>query len=300
MKIKHPFMYQDIEIPKSKIDAIDAIRTWLSFQPHLPKLSDETIMLFLHSCYYSLERTKDTIENYYTLRGKCPEFFSNWNFDDLQELWKVGEMAPLPKATPEGYQIILYRLKDLDPSKLLFNDLVKCFCAFNDVKISEDGLVPGYIVILDMKGLSFSHFMKVTPYVQSIRCILLYLQECHPVRLKQVHVINTVSFMDRVLSLIKPFIQSELMNILHLHGSAESLSEYFPLDLMPEEYGGKQTAVSKLHDDFNRLMEERYKQWLKECEKFVANEKNRTGKPRKDITKASAELEGSFRKLDID
>lgn len=85
-------------------------------------------------------------------------------------------MAPLPKETPEGYRIILYRLKNLDPSKLLFNDLVKCFCAFNDVKISEDGLVPGYIVVLDMKGISFSHFMKVTPYVQSIRYILLYLQ----------------------------------------------------------------------------------------------------------------------------
>lgn len=47
-------------------------------------------------------------------------------------------------------------------------------------------------------------------------------------------------------------------------------------------------------------MEERYKPWLKECEKFIANEKSRTGKPRKDITKASTELEGSFRKLDID
>lgn len=91
-------------------------------------------------------------------------------------MFNFREMAPLPKPTPEGYRIILYRLKDTDPSKLLFNDLVKCFCAFNDAKISEDGLVPGYIVLLDMKGVSFSHFMKVTPYVQSIRCILLYLQ----------------------------------------------------------------------------------------------------------------------------
>lgn len=85
-------------------------------------------------------------------------------------------MVPLPKATPEGYSIILYRLKDLDASKMQFNDLVRSFCAFNMVKISEDGLVPGYVVILDMKGCSFSHFLRVTPFVQSIRNILLYLQ----------------------------------------------------------------------------------------------------------------------------
>lgn len=86
-------------------------------------------------------------------------------------------MCPLPKHTPEdGYRIILYRLKEYDASKLQINDLVKCFCAFNMVKLSEDGLVPGYVVLLDMKGVTFSHFMKVTPYVQSIRNILSYLQ----------------------------------------------------------------------------------------------------------------------------
>ncbi len=85
-------------------------------------------------------------------------------------------MAALPKPTPEGYRIILYRLKEYDASKLIINDVVKSFCAFNLVKISEDGLVPGYVVLLDMKGVTFSHFMKVTPYVQSIRNILLYLQ----------------------------------------------------------------------------------------------------------------------------
>lgn len=33
-------------------------------------------------------------------------------------------------------------------------------------------------------------------------------------RLKDVHIINTVSFMDRILSVVKPFIQSNLMNIV--------------------------------------------------------------------------------------
>lgn len=87
-----------------------------------------------------------------------------------------SDMIALPKPTPKGYRILVYRLKDYDASKLQFNNLVRCFCAFNMVKISEDGLVPGYVVILDMKGVTFSHFMRVTPYLQTIRYILQYLQ----------------------------------------------------------------------------------------------------------------------------
>lgn len=85
-------------------------------------------------------------------------------------------MAPLPKSTPEGYRVIVYRLKDFDSSKLVITELIKCFCAFNWAKISEDGLVPGYVVILDMKGVTFGHFMRVTPHVASVRNILQYLQ----------------------------------------------------------------------------------------------------------------------------
>lgn len=45
MKTKYPFLNTDIEIPKSKLDAVDVIRTWLSFQTHLPKLNGEYLQI---------------------------------------------------------------------------------------------------------------------------------------------------------------------------------------------------------------------------------------------------------------
>lgn len=50
--------------------------------------------------------------------------------------------------------------------------------------------------------------------------------------------------------------------------------------------------------EFIKRIEDRYQPFLKECEKYVTNEKNRTGKTKKEVT--NVQLEGSFRKLNID
>jgi hypothetical protein len=34
------------------------------------------VLLFLHSCEFSLEKTKNTIETYFTIRAGVPEFFA--------------------------------------------------------------------------------------------------------------------------------------------------------------------------------------------------------------------------------
>ena len=67
----------------------------------------------------------------------------------------------MPKKTPEGYNILIYRLIDSDPSKLIFSNAVKSFCMFNDYRISEDLLTEGYIVIFDMKGIRLGHVTRV-------------------------------------------------------------------------------------------------------------------------------------------
>lgn len=56
---------------------IEHLRQWCAKQPHLPKVTDSELVIFLHSNYYRIEPTKTTIENYYTFRTHVPEFFSN-------------------------------------------------------------------------------------------------------------------------------------------------------------------------------------------------------------------------------
>lgn len=85
-------------------------------------------------------------------------------------------MAPLPETTPENYKIILYRLKELEASKLNMVECVKAFFAFNDFRISEDGLVDGYMVVFDMKGCTLAHLARVSTVMNLVRIFMLYIQ----------------------------------------------------------------------------------------------------------------------------
>jgi hypothetical protein len=83
-------------------------------------------------------------------------------------------MAAIPKSTPLGYRVLLYRLSDKDPSKANFTELMKAFLIHADIRLSEDGLAPGYIVLFDMKGISLGHIPKVS--LPSLRRFMVYIQ----------------------------------------------------------------------------------------------------------------------------
>lgn len=67
-----------------------------------------------------------------------------------------------------------------------------------------------------------------------------------PVRLKGLHYINTVSFMDKILALMRPFMKKELMDVLELHSTLESFSKNVFPEQMPNEYGGKAGTFREL------------------------------------------------------
>lgn len=79
--------------PQLKMSDIQMLKEWCEKQPHLPKIEDSFLAMFLHSNYYHIEPTKSTIENYYTTRTHVPEFFSNRDpigTKELRQAYKVS------------------------------------------------------------------------------------------------------------------------------------------------------------------------------------------------------------------
>lgn len=298
-QLPQPFLEPDrVPKPTDRDKDVATIRAWVNTQTHLPPLTDDHLLLFLHSCNYAQDRTQKTIDSYFTTRTNETYLFSDKDprSGDLKHVFGVAELVACPERTKEGYGVLLYRLTDFDPSHVDLLQGMKSFFAFNDVRLSEDGVIPGYVVVFDMRGITLSHLAIVT--LSGIRKFMHYIQECHPCRLKAIHVINTVKWFDKILTIIKPFVKSELLQMLSMHG--EDLSTMFktiPQNVLPADYGGKAPLCKELHDEHVKLMVDKYTLWLKQEESLRVDEKKRPDKCK--IPKFNT-MEGSFRSLAID
>lgn len=85
-----PFQEELKRNPQLKKADIQSLKEWCEKQPHLPFISNSELAIFLHSNYYLMEPTKTTIDRFYTIRTHVPEFFSNRDPVNSQELRKAA------------------------------------------------------------------------------------------------------------------------------------------------------------------------------------------------------------------
>lgn len=151
-----------------------------------------------------------------------------------------SEMVLLPKTTPENNRILTFRLIDFNAEDFVFDNALSVFSLVNDTTIitpEKNGLADGEVVIFDLNGLTSSHLTRVG--LSSLRCFIKYMTEAHPVRIKQVHVVNSHSLLDVLVMLFKPFVGSKAMKVVHFHKpNSSTLFDYVPKNVLPTEFLG--------------------------------------------------------------
>ncbi|XP_072382288.1 alpha-tocopherol transfer protein-like isoform X2 [Diabrotica undecimpunctata] len=274
-KYLHPFYHGLRNVPEGRIKELQKVRTWVAAQPHLPEVSDDYIYVFLSSCNFSVDRAKSCIEHYFTIKTNHPAIFGNRDPEDekVKLVRSLGHLWRLPKLTPEGYRMVMYAVRDGDPTKMVFSECVKTFCMFNDIVLSEDGIEDGYIVIFDMKGVQLGHLARIS--LPALRCFFLYIQEAHPVKIKGVHVLNTASWVHHIMRIVIPLVKSELLSLVKFHKG--NIPDGLPLEIMPKEYGGQTCSMEEL-DHVTEHLWEKYRPWLLENETLKTNETKRNQK----------------------
>lgn len=81
------------------------------------------------------------------------------------------------------------------------------------------------------------------------------------------------------------------------YANVEELCKDVPIEILPEEYGGKGGKLDDIAAYWKAKVES-YKDWFAEEEKYRNDEKKRPGKPK--TSEAIFGVEGSFRQLSID
>lgn len=296
-------MVADIEneykkFPELKKDEVLKLMEWCKRQPHLPTLTELEIIIYFHSCYNSFATTQSCIDTSLTIRTHCPEFFANRDVlgKDVVAQMNLMLFTPLPGLTPDGYKPIYAKLTDSDSSQFVYADALKLYIMISDLCIMDEGTANGYIIVMDMSGVTFGHLAKLG--ILTMKKFMMYLQEGMPVRLKGLHFINTVSFMDKILALMRPFMKKELMDVMQLHTTVESFKKNVFPEQLPNDYGGTAGTFDELREKSYNHINDNRDFFLKEESERRVNEKLRPGKP-----KGAGDLfgvEGNFKKLDLD
>lgn len=237
------------EITDCEIEVkLKELQDWIDAQPEMPKKFEKLLLLrYLKLCRWRVEKASQILKQTIVLRTEHPHIFTNRDpqSEVIQNIFEVGDMVPLLKTTPENYKICIFRMTNDDVDHIDFNDVIKAFFMMSDVRLitPEEKLSDGEISIFDMSQLSYKHFTKVI--YSTVRFYLKYIQEAHPVRLRQVHILNSSGMIDRVMSLVKPFVPSKHLGLIHLHTpGSETLFDFIPRNILPNEIGGSAGPIA--------------------------------------------------------
>lgn len=159
----------------------------------------------------------------------------------------TSEMVLLPRLTNENNRVLLLRLIDYDPESVCFDDALTVFTMVYDTSVitpEPDVLADGEIVIFDLKGLTGRHLSKLS--LSSLRCFFKYMIDAHPLKTKQVHIINSHSLLDKLKLLMKPFLGSKAMKVFNFHlPNSTTLYDFVPRDVLPDEFGGTAGSIEE-------------------------------------------------------
>ncbi|XP_047477055.1 alpha-tocopherol transfer protein-like isoform X2 [Penaeus chinensis] len=289
------------EDPARRAQDIEHIREWLKHQPHIRARTDDwTILRFLRGCKFSLERTKEKLDMFYTCKSLCPEWYTNRDPQDkkIREILELGLFLPLRGLSVRGARVVLSRPALRDPSKTDMNDAAKAILFMLDLLLEEDEtvVITGVEVIMDASTMTFQHAAQMNPSL--IKKASTIMQDGYPMRPKGLNYIHTPAAFDTVFSIFKSFMKEKMKKRIHIHGSdLESLHKEIPKEILPVEYGGTNGTVEDIKNYWLQRVDAR-RDWLLEDEKYGVDESKRPGK-----AKTSADLfgiEGSFRKLNVD
>lgn len=150
-------------------------------------------------------------------------------------------MVLLPKMTTDNYRVWGTHLINSKTENFVYDDALMGFMMVHDLMAithTEEGeLADGDVVIFDCANLTASHLSRIG--LSSLKCFVKFLIEAHPVRIKQVHIINMHSIGNMLMYIMKPFLSARVMKVVHFHSpKSTTLFDFVPKEMLTTEFGG--------------------------------------------------------------
>ncbi|XP_060557274.1 alpha-tocopherol transfer protein-like [Ruditapes philippinarum] len=224
--------------------AVQTFRQWIQEQDWLKTPTDFSFLLrFLRTRKYSQLGARETLENYWTVRTKFPDWCKNVDPGEknLQEILKSGVMLCPKRYDSEGRRVLIDRtaIIDVNDAKKTWGlqNVFRALVLVHDwISMDENVQVNGVQVFFDSTDLSWSTATTIFTGENGKNLAKMY-QRAQPIRVKRINVYKEPTFFDAIFPIVKPLMTEKMNQRMKLHGNS-MVSVYKDIDksLLPTEY----------------------------------------------------------------
>ncbi|XP_054035183.1 alpha-tocopherol transfer protein [Dryobates pubescens] len=210
-------------------------------------LEDSFLLRFLRARDFHLDLAWRLLKNYQKWRIECPEISADLNPASILGLLQAGYHGVLRQRDPHGSKVLIYRIAQWDPKLFTAYDVFRVSLITSELIVKEiETQRNGVKAIFDLQGWRIAHAFQISPAVA--KKIAAVLTDSFPLKVRGIHLINEPLFFHPVFALIKPFLTEKIKARVHMHGSnyTQTLSEHFPVSMLPQEYGGEEVSMEEL------------------------------------------------------
>lgn len=235
-----------------------------------------------------------TFEQFYiNKRDRFAKFHthSEEEYEKICAMFNTGICYPLIDRDETGQKIMIFRVSKWDLSKYSFYDVTKFVGIVLAFSLLKEAGVNGVNLIFDATGITLQHLispMEILSYASFGKSM--------PLKLKNIYVIDSSSFMNTVGNFIVRTFSEKLKSRVLILKSFDDLKKHLNSDSLPQEFGGLHTE----HEMIEKLVkfELAYRSFFLEVVNFNVDV-NKIPLEKMD-PRYAYDAVGSFRKLEVD
>ncbi|GLV42471.1 uncharacterized protein CBL_03208 [Carabus blaptoides fortunei] len=229
------------ETPEVKSEALAALRKLVQDERDLifPADEEEHLLKFLRPCKFYPDSSFKLMKRFYRFKQKHPKYSENLTPSAMKYAISHGIATFLPNRDKGGCRIMIVQIGTRwNPKEVKLIDLFRCIMMFIEIAMAEPlTQLSGVQVIFDMKDLTMSQVCQFGPSFAAH--LLEWVQECIPLRLKGIHIVNEPRIFNLLFAIFKPFMHDKLRKRIIFHGTTrDKLVESFGIEYIPNSYGG--------------------------------------------------------------
>ncbi|XP_026757330.1 clavesin-2-like [Galleria mellonella] len=228
------------ETPENVEAALTELRILLKGEPSLvlPIDNDEFLMKFLRPCKFYSESAFKRIQAYYKYRKTFVEYTRDLVPSTVRSAFEYSIISFLSPRDQHGRRILLVESERWNPREVSLQEVFRGVqLGLEAAMVEPKTQVSGVITILDMKGLTLAQIMQMTP--SFAKMVIDWIQDCIPIRLKAVHIVNQPYLFNMLFAIFKPFMREKLRSRIFFHGTdRQSLLSQIHADALRKRHGG--------------------------------------------------------------